>query len=127
MAKHVKIFIVSGVFFDLDSNIGISHELSYMIGYFTNLKELYKNFQSETIQSYSTICSHIKKHGYYISKDSRFWYRRDYKKFNEIIIRAVVSNQLYTSRKHVSLSSLLSKEASSIDIHLGMRLSKDMF
>lgn len=124
MAKNVKIFIVTGVFIDLEDNNGLSNELSCIVGYFTNLKELYSNFQSGSIQSYSTICSHIKNQGYYVSKGARFWYRRDYEKFNEIIIREVITNQLYHSRKYVSLSELLTKEVSSIDIHLGMNLSR---
>ena len=124
MAKNVKIYIVTGIFIALEESKGLTNELSCIVGYFTNLKELYNNFQSKTIQSYSTICSHLNKNGYYVSKGSRFWYRQDYEKFNEIIIRAVTTNQLYSSRKYVSLSELLSKEVSSIDIHLGMNLSR---
>lgn len=123
MAKNVKIFIVTGVFIDLE-DYKLSNELTCIVGYFTNLKELYKNFQPGTIQSYSTICSHISKKGYYISKGSRFWYRNEFEKFNEIIIREVVTNQLYNSHKYISISELLSKEVSSIDIHLGMNLSR---
>ena len=123
MSKNVKIFIVTGVFIDLEDS-RMSNKITYIIGYFTNLKELYKNFQSGTIQSYSTICSHINKKGYYVSKSSRFWYGDAFEKFNEIIIRQVFTNHLYYSHKYISISELLSKEVSSIDIRLGMNLSR---
>ncbi len=84
---------------------------------------MYKNFQTGTIQSYSTVSSHIRKNKYYVSKESRFWYREEYEDFREIIIREVVTNNLYSSTKYISLSEMLSKEASSIDIHLAMNLS----
>lgn len=123
MAKDVKIFIVTGILIDLADNTNISNELTCIVGYFTNLKELFKSFESSSIQSYSTVCSHIKKKGFYLSKGSRFWYRDEYEKFNEIVIRQVFSNRLYYARKNISLSELLSKEVSTIDIHLGMNLS----
>lgn len=124
MAKSIKIYIVTGLFLDLEESKRLMSELTCLVGYFTNLKELYKNFDPETIQAYSTICSHINKKSYYVSKGSRFWYQHEFKRFNEIIIREVTTNQLYHSRKYVSLSDLLSKEVSTIDIHLGMNLSK---
>ena len=96
MAKNVKIFIVAGVFLDLEENQKVMTELSCIVGYFTNLKELYKNFQPNTIQSYSTISSYIRKNKYYISYNSRFWNRERYEKFSELIIREVATNQLYT-------------------------------
>ncbi|MBN1184185.1 MAG: hypothetical protein JXB49_17975 [Bacteroidales bacterium] len=124
MSKKIKLFIVTGIFVDFEKNKDLTNELHCIVGYFTNLKELYGNFQPNTIQSYSTICSHINKHGYYISKESRFWHRREYEDFNEIIIREVETNQLYATHKYISLSELLSKEVSSIDVHLGMNLSR---
>ena len=124
MAKNIKIFIVTGVFLDLEDNNSVINELSVIVGYFTNLKELYENFKAESIQSYSTICAHISKQGYYMSKSAQFWHRKDYEKFDEIIIRKVVANQLYQAQKYVSLSQLLTKEVSSIDVHLGMSLSR---
>jgi hypothetical protein len=125
MSKNVKIFIVTGIYIDLEEDNHYKNELHCIVGYFTNLKELYKNFESKTIQSYSTVCNHINKNGYYITKGSRFWHRRSYQHYNEIIIRQVISNQMYGSSKYISISELLSKEVSSIDIHLGMNLSRD--
>ncbi|HUX56302.1 MAG TPA: hypothetical protein VMV77_04970 [Bacteroidales bacterium] len=99
-------------------------EVTWVIGYFTNIKELYMNFDKSTIQSYSTICSHIKKEKYYITKDSRFLTGRYYERFNEIIIRELVTNQLYKGRKYVSLTELLAKEASNVDMQIGLGISK---
>ena len=38
MAKNVKIFIVTGVFLDLEGNNRLTNMLSCVVGYFTNLK-----------------------------------------------------------------------------------------
>jgi hypothetical protein len=119
MSKNVKILVVTGVFIDLDEN----DELSWILGYYTNIKELYKNFEYGNIQSYSTICSHIKKKGYYISKNTRFWYKKDYRKLNEVIIREFKTNQFYTGSKSVSLNSMLAREIASSDILISMNLS----
>jgi len=119
MSKNVKILVVTGVFINLDE----SDELSWILGYYTNLKELYKNFEYGNIQSYSTICSHIKKKGYYVSKNTRFWYNRDYRKFNEVVIREFKTNQLYSARKSVSLNNMIAREIASADIHVSLNLS----
>lgn len=124
MAKNIKIYIVTGIFIDVKNNKSLLNELKCIVGYFTNLKELLKNFKLGTIQSYSTVCTHIKNKGYYVTKNTRFWYRTDFEHFNEIIIRQVFTNELYWSNKYVSLSELLSKEVSSIDVHLGLNLSR---
>lgn len=119
MSKNVKILVVTGVFINLDE----SDELSWILGYYTNLKELYKNFEYGNIQSYSTICSHIKKRGYYLSKNTRFWYKRDYRKFNEVIIREFKTNQLYSESKSVTLNSMIAHEIASSNILVSMNLS----
>jgi len=119
MSKNVKILVVTGVFINLDE----SDELSWILGYYTNLKELYKNFEYGNIQSYSTICSHIKKKGYYVSKNTRFWYKKDYRKFNEVVIREFKTNQLYSARKSVSLNNMIAREIASADILVSLNLS----
>jgi phage anti-repressor protein len=119
MSKNVKILVVTGVFINLEE----SDELSWILGYYTNLKELYKNFEYGNIQSYSTICSHIKKIGYYVSKNTRFWYKKDYRKFNEVIIREFKTNQLYSARKSVTLNNMISREIASANILVSMNLS----
>lgn len=124
MAKKIKIFIVTGVFVNFEQKNHLTNELHTIVGYFTNLKELYKNFEKGSVQSYTTICSHINKQGFYISNNSRFLHSKTYQNFNELIIRQVETNMLYSCKKDISLSELLSKEVSSIDIHLGMNLSR---
>ena len=119
MSKNVKILVVTGVFINLDT----SDELSWILGYYTNLKELYKNFEYGNIQSYSTICSHIKKKGYYKSNNAKFWYMRDYRKFNEIIIREFKTNHLYSARKSVTLNNMIAREIASDNILVSMNLS----
>lgn len=119
MSKNVKILVVTGVFINLDEG----DELSWILGYYTNLKELYKNFEYGNIQSYSTICSHIRKKGYYLSKNTKFWYKRDYRKFNEVIIREFKTNKLYSASKYVTLNNMISHEIASANILVSMNLS----
>jgi hypothetical protein len=123
MAKNVKILLVTGISIDTFDMKSSFNDLVWFVGYFTNLKELYKNFEIGNIQSYSTICSHLKKKGYYTSKDIRFWYRRNYQRFNELTIREFVTNRLYSAHKVISLNSLLAKEVSNIDLQIGMNLT----
>lgn len=123
MAKNVKILLVTGIFINTEDKESSVNDLVWIVGYFTNLKELYKNFENGNIQSYSTICSHLKKKGHYTSKDTRFWYRRNYQRFNEITIREFVTNRLYSAHKTISLNSLLAKEVSCIDLQIGINLN----
>jgi len=122
MSKNVKILIATGVFFDVESN-NVRHDLRWFIGYFTNLKELYKHFDKTTTQSYSTICQHLKRQEYYISKNPLFYYGDKYKRFNEIRIREVKTNTLYEGHKVVSLNDLLAKEVTTVDVQVGMNLA----
>lgn len=124
MAKNVKILVVTGLKIDLSNNPHLENEVSWVIGYFTNIKELYSMFQKSSIQSYSTICTHLKKNQYYLSKNSRFLTGKNYELFNEIIIRELETNQLYRGRKYVSLTSLLAREASNVDMQIGLGLNE---
>jgi hypothetical protein len=122
MAKNVKILVVTALNIDLSDSPNQPNEVTWVIGYFTNLKELYSKFEKSSIQSYSTVCSHLKKDKYYITKESRFLTGRHFEKFTEIIIRELVTNQLYKGRKYVSLTELLAKEASNVDMQIGLGL-----
>ncbi len=124
MAKNIKIYIVTGVILNEGGSNNLVSELKFLTGYFTNLKELYKHFDKETIQSYSTICNHIRKNGFYTTKESRYLYLRNYENFKEIIIREVRTNHFYTAQKYISISEMLTKEISSIDLHMALKLSK---
>lgn len=123
MSKNIKIFVVSGMYMSFDEKHKVLNDLISEIGYFTNLKEVYSKFEKDTIQAYSTICSHIQKNGYYVSKSARFLSRRGYEDFREILIREVETNSFYRTHKMVSLSQMLAKEAS-LDMHLGMNISE---
>lgn len=123
MSKTVKIYVVSGMYMSFDEKHRIMNDLICEVGYFTNLKELYNKFEIGTIQAYSTICSHMRKKGYYVSKSARFISRKGFEDFREIIIREFETNSFYRTYKTVSLSQLLAKEAS-LDMHLGMNISE---
>jgi len=57
MSKNVKILVVTGVFMNLDE----SDELSWILGYYTNLKELYKNLSMEISNHILQYALHIKR------------------------------------------------------------------
>jgi len=116
MLRSTKIYILKAVKIDFDSvEKSELNELSTFVGYFTNLKELYNKFDSDTIQSYSTVSAHIKKKGVYVIKDPKFSYREEFERFNEISITKVLANNIYSRRDYISLSDLLIKEASRIN------------
>lgn len=116
MLRNTKIYILKAVKLDLESaSKSELNELSTFVGYFTNLKELFNKFDSETIQSYSTVSSHIKRKGIYVIKDPKFSYREEFERFNEISITKVETNNIYSRRDFISLSGLLIKEASRIN------------
>ena len=51
---------------------------------------------------------------------------KHFEKFIEIIIREFEANQLYLSRKYVSLTELLAKEASNVDMQISLVLSMNI-
>ena len=115
MSKNVKIFLVKGISIEFEEGVQGYNQLNSVVGYFTNLKELYNRFDSKTIQSYSTVCSHLNKTGYYISNNSRFRFRESVENYNEVTISQVWTNRLYQKRDYVSLSEILRKESNNMN------------
>lgn len=115
MSKNVKIFLLKGISIDFENDVKEYNRLHSVIGYFTNLKELHSQFEKGSIQSYSTICSHINEKGFYKTKNSVIKFKRTVQRFNEIIITQVKTNRLYKKRDYIDLSEILKKEASVIN------------
>lgn len=115
MSKNVKIFLLKGISIDFENDVKEYNRLHSVIGYFTNLKELHSQFEKGSIQSYSTICSHINEKGFYKTKNSVIKFKRTVQRFNEIIITQVETNRLYKKRDYIDLSEILIKEASVIN------------
>jgi hypothetical protein len=108
----MKLYIVKGIEIDRqESNVRIKR-LSSFIGYFTNLKEVYKQFDSKTVQSYSSVATKIKETDYYTANDSRFLIDQEMINFYQIIIKRVKTNTVYSKSKNVYLDSLFAQELS---------------
>lgn len=115
MKREVKIYILKAVKLDLeDEKVKEYNNLITVVAYYTNLKELYDSFESETIQSYSTVAAHIQKDGFYRTRESNYLYGKSFEKFNEITITRALTNRVYHKQTHISLSDLLLREASRI-------------
>ncbi len=115
MKKDVRIYLLKAVSIDLENQKRRDYnKLITVQGYYTNLKELYNNFDSDTIQSYSTVASHINKDGFYRVRDGKFRFSDSLKFFNEITITRVLANRIYTKRTSISLTDLLLKESSRV-------------
>ena len=115
MKKEVRIYLLKAVTIDLESKERSDYnKLISIQGYYTNLKELYNNFDSDTIQSYSTVASHINQKGFYRIRDGKFRFHDSLDFFNEITITRVLANNIYTKRTVISLTDLLLKEASRV-------------
>lgn len=115
MSKNVKIFLLKGISIDFENEVKEYNRLHSVIGYFTNLKELHGQFEKSSIQSYSTICSHINVKGFYKTKNSVIKFKRTVQRFNEIIITQVETNRLYQKGDYIDLSEILKREASVIN------------
>ena len=115
MGKNVKIFLLKGISIDFENDVKEYNSLHSVIGYFTNLKEVHGQFEKGSIQSYSTICSHINEKGFYKTKNSVIKFKRTVQRFNEIIITQVETNRLYQKSDYIDLSEILKREASLIN------------
>jgi len=115
MKREIKIYILKALKIDLEEEKNKEYNnLTTVIAYYTNLKELYDNFESETIQSYSTVAAHIQKDGFYRTRESNYRYHRSFERFSEVTITRVLANRVYHKRTPISLSNLLLKEANRI-------------
>jgi hypothetical protein len=95
MSKNVKIFLLKGISIDFENDVKEYNRLHSVIGYFTNLKELHSQFEKGSIQSYSTLCSHMKEKGFYTTKNPVIRFKRAVHRFNEITITQIETNRLY--------------------------------
>tara|TARA_R110002051_G_scaffold216342_1_gene280654 strand:- start:13 stop:384 length:372 start_codon:yes stop_codon:yes gene_type:complete len=114
MSKNVKIFLLKGISIDFENDVKEYNRLHSVIGYFTNLKELHSQFEKGSIQSYSTLCSHMKDKGFYMTKNPVIRFKRSVHKFNEITITQVETNRLYQKGDYIDLTEILKREASVI-------------
>ena len=115
MSKNVKIFLLKGISIDFENDVKEYNRLHSVIGYFTNLKELHSQFEKGSIQSYSTLCSHMKEKGFYTTKNPVIRFKLAVHRFNEITITQIETNRLYQKGDYIDLTEILKRETSVIN------------
>lgn len=111
MSKNVKIFLLKGISIDFETDVKEYNQINSIIGYFTNLKELHSQFEKGSIQSYSTLCSHMKEKGFYTTKNPVILFKHAVHRFNEITITQIETNRLYQKSDYIDLTEILKREA----------------
>ena len=118
--KKIKLYVFTAIVVDLEEEDKFNRNiLRTNLGYFTNLKELYKRLGGDSLQSYSTISGILQKKGIYNRKNMTILNDGYVEHFHEITIRKVDANQVYGFNKYFSLSELLSNEINKVDLSLG--------
>jgi hypothetical protein len=108
----MKLYIVKGIEIDeKKSNITLK-KINSFIGFYTNLKEVYSQFERKTVMSYSSIANKINDTNYYITYDSSFLIDGKMMKFQQIRIERVQVNKVYNKSRNVNISPLISQEFS---------------
>ena len=108
----MKLYIVKGIEIvdvELDNTI---KRLNSFIAYYTNLKEVYTQFDRKTVQSYSSIANKIKETSYYICYNPSYLINGNVVKFEQVRIERVIVNKVYSKYKYLDINPLISQELS---------------
>ncbi|MBD3892156.1 hypothetical protein [Olleya marilimosa] len=108
----MKLYIVKGIEIDRKKSVSTSKRINSFIGYYSNLKEVYSQFERKTVKSYSSIANKINETNHYITYDSKFSIDEKMMKFQQIIIERVQVNKVYSKSKYINLSPLIAQELS---------------
>ena len=108
----MKLYIVKGIEIDRKESNSTLKRVNSFIGFYTNLKEVYSQFERKTVISYSSIANKINDVNYYITYDSNFLIDEKMMKFQQIRIERVRANKVYHKSKDVNISPFISQEFS---------------
>ena len=108
----MKLYVVKGMRIDEKKSDIKSKRVESFIGYFTNLKEVYSQFDRKTMNSYSSIAAKIKDTSYHYIYDTQLLIEGKMIKFQQIKIEKVLVNKFYNKFKYVNLNPLISQEFS---------------
>lgn len=107
-----KLYIVKGVAYDSKNSSSLQKRVNSFVGYFSNLKEAYKNFDEKSVQSYSTIAKRLRDEGFYRAYNCKILIKPQTKFFNQIVIELVILNEIEFNYGSIDLSELISQEFS---------------
>jgi hypothetical protein len=108
----MKLYIVKGIEIDRKKSSSTLKKVNSFIGFYTNLKEVYSQFDRKTIMSYSSVANRINETNYYITYDSNFLIDEKMMKFQQVRIERVQGNKIYHKSRDVNISPLISQEFS---------------
>ena len=108
----MKLYIVKGIEIDRKKSNSTLKRVNSFIGFYTNLKEVYSQFERKTVISYSSIANKINDTNYYITYDSNFLIDEKMMKFQQIRIERVQANKVYHKSRDVNISPMISQEFS---------------
>jgi hypothetical protein len=108
----MKLYVVKGFFIDKKQSSITDKKVDSFIAYFTNLKEVYKQFDDKTVHSYSTVANRIKEEGYYSTIKSKFLIDEKMVKFHQIRIERVLANKVYNNFNYINLNQLIAQRLS---------------
>ena len=108
----MKLYIVKGIEIERKKSNSTSKKINSFIGFYTNLKEVYSQFERKTVKSYSSIANKINETNYYITYDSKFLIDEKMMKFQQIRIERVQTNEVYNKSKYVNINPLIAQEFS---------------
>jgi len=107
----MKLYIVKGYRIKKRNN-NLHKRVDSFVGYFTNLKEVYSYFETATVSSYSTVAKAIKRKGSFQVFNSKFLFKNKTKKFEEINIYRVETNELYEHLQFINFQKQIKEEIS---------------
>jgi len=108
----MKLYIVKGILIDEKLSSTTSKRITSFIGYYTNLKEVYSQFDRKSIKSYSTVANNIKESNQCYIRNSKFSIDKKLIRFQQIKIELIQVNKIYSSSKYVNINQLISQELS---------------
>lgn len=108
----MKLYIVKGITIDEKASSITSKRINSFIGYYTNLKEVYRLFDRKSVKSYSTIANKINKSNQFHINDANFSIEKKMIKFQQIRIERTQVNEIYNNLKYINISQLISQELS---------------
>tara|TARA_Y100001001_G_C7875931_1_gene262911 strand:- start:381 stop:719 length:339 start_codon:yes stop_codon:yes gene_type:complete len=108
----MKLYIVKGIEIDRKRSNSTTKRVDSFIGFYSNLKEVYSQFERKSIKSYSSIASKISDSHFYITNDSKFLVDGKMMKFQQIRIERVQVNKVYNQMKYVNISPLIAQQFS---------------
>lgn len=107
-----KFYLVKGVAYTLSDRSDLSREVNSFVGYFSNLKKVYENFDQSSVHSYSTIAKRIQKKGFYRAKECKAYTESQTLQFDQVLIKVIELNKIKFKSGLIDLTELISQEFS---------------